>query len=228
MQLNTDNLSRLDFSKSDNGLLPAIVQHAHSGVVLMQGYVNLAALTHSFSSGLVTFFSRSKQRLWTKGESSGHHLQLQCAVTDCDRDAVLLYALPAGPTCHLGCNSCFDAPDQAALVQNAPTTTTSAALNTQSSDAEFLFALDGYIAQRKNAAASQSYTASLLQGDLSRAAQKVGEEGVEVALAAMKHDNVELANEAADLLFHTMVLLHKQGLTLHDVLAVLKNRHQAR
>jgi phosphoribosyl-ATP pyrophosphohydrolase/phosphoribosyl-AMP cyclohydrolase len=194
----------------DDGLLPLIVQHAVSGKVLMQGYVNKDALQHTLASGDVTFYSRSKQRLWTKGESSGHTLKLQSLAADCDADSLLALALPLGPTCHVGTETCWH--DQSA---NSP-------------QLAFLTDLEQLIAQRKQADASSSYTASLFARGVKRIAQKVGEEGVETALAAMAGDTTELKNEAADLLFHLLVLLQHQEVALSDVIAVLQQRHAAK
>ena len=191
-----------------DGLLPLIVQHAVSGKVLMQGFANSEALAVTLQTGRVTFFSRSKNRLWTKGESSGHFLQLQSLSADCDRDSLLALALPDGPTCHVGTETCWhDAQN------NAP------ALS-------FLTDLETVIAARQHADPKSSYTASLFARGVKRIAQKVGEEGVESALAAMAGDREELKNEAADLIFHLLVLLRSQDLQLNDVIDVLKARHQ--
>ena len=202
--MNKDNINQLSWP--DNQLLPAIVQHAISGKVLMQGYMNPEALEHTLQSGNVTFYSRSKQRLWTKGESSGHFLKLVSVHLDCDGDALLLKANPIGPTCHLGTTSCWD-DDQGAAVG-------------------FLAQLEQVIASRKGADAATSYTASLFAKGTKRIAQKVGEEGVETALAATAGDNAELLSESADLLYHLLVLLQQQGLSLAEVVAVLRQRHQ--
>lgn len=204
MNISQSSLEQLDFGKTD-GLIPAIVQHALTGVVLMQGYMNKDALAHTLASQQVTFYSRSKQRLWTKGESSGHTLTLHSAHTDCDQDSLLLLALPQGPTCHTGCNSCFNFahdPHAAAMLQR----------------------LEQTIAARKQADPASSYTAQLFAEGSKRIAQKVGEEGVEVALAAVAGDNHELLNESADLLFHLLTLLASRDLQLSDVLAVLAAR----
>lgn len=191
-----------------DGLLPLIVQHAVSGKVLMQGFANSEALALTLQTGRVTFFSRSKNRLWTKGESSGHFLKLQSLSADCDRDSLLALALPDGPTCHVGTETCWhDAKS------NAP------ALS-------FLTDLETVIASRQHADPKSSYTASLFARGVKRIAQKVGEEGVESALAAMAGDRDELKNEAADLIFHLLVLLRSQDLQLNDVIDVLKARHQ--
>ena len=191
-----------------DGLLPLIVQHAVSGKVLRQGFANSEAVATTLQSGRVTFFSRSKNRLWTKGESSGHFLKLQSLTADCDRDSLLALALPDGPTCHVGTETCWH--DQ---TSNAP------ALS-------FLTDLEAVIASRQHADPKSSYTASLFARGVKRIAQKVGEEGVESALAAMAGDREELKNEAADLIFHLLVLLRSQDLQLNDVIEVLKSRHQ--
>ncbi len=191
----------------DTGLLPVIVQHAISGKVLMQGYANAEALRVTLTSKQVTFYSRSKQRLWTKGESSGHVLTLQSMVADCDLDSILLLALPHGPTCHVGTETCWH--DEAS---NSPSLS-------------FLTDLEQVIADRQGADPKSSYTASLFARGVKRIAQKVGEEGVESALAAMAGDKEELKNEAADLIFHLLVLLRSQDLALNDVIDVLKARH---
>jgi phosphoribosyl-ATP pyrophosphohydrolase/phosphoribosyl-AMP cyclohydrolase len=194
-----------------DGLLPLIVQHAISGKVLMQGYANSDALRHTLKTGQVTFFSRSKQRLWTKGESSGHFLTLKSLSADCDSDSLLALALPDGPTCHLGTETCWDS--------NTNHSANSPSLS-------FLTDLEAVIAQRQHADPKSSYTASLFNRGVKRIAQKVGEEGVESALAAMAGDREELKNEAADLIFHLLVLLRSQDLQLNDVIEVLKSRHQ--
>lgn len=191
-----------------DGLLPLIVQHAVSGKVLMQGFANSEAVSTTLQSGRVTFFSRSKNRLWTKGESSGHFLQLQSLSADCDRDSLLALALPDGPTCHVGTETCWHDAHS-----NAP------ALS-------FLTDLEAVIASRQHADPKSSYTASLFARGVKRIAQKVGEEGVESALAAMAGDREELKNEAADLIFHLLVLLRSQDLALNDVIDILKARHQ--
>jgi len=205
MQVTLENLGQLDFAKQ-NDLLPAIVQHAHNGTVLMQGYMNPAALEQTLMSELVTFYSRSKERLWCKGESSGNTLQLVSVHSDCDADSLLIRALPAGPTCHLGSESCFS--------------------SEQFSEQPTLAQLMRVVQQRVANADSKSYTEQLLAAGTKRAAQKVGEEGVEVALAAATHDREELLNESADLLYHLLVVLHSEGLDLNDVLAVLEQRRR--
>ncbi|MEQ3528964.1 bifunctional phosphoribosyl-AMP cyclohydrolase/phosphoribosyl-ATP diphosphatase HisIE [Pseudoalteromonas sp. XMcav11-Q] len=203
MIINKQNIAEVDFDKS--ALIPAIVQDVLTGVVLMQGFMNREALEVTLEKQLVTFYSRSKSRLWTKGETSNNVLTLVEVHTDCDKDSLLIYAKPQGPTCHLGTESCF--------AETMP-------------ELAFLGKLERVIAQRKNASPESSYTASLFAKDLSRSCQKVGEEGVEVALAAMKNDNEELLNESADLLYHLIVLLQRQGLTLSEVVSTLKDRHK--
>lgn len=187
------------------GLLPVIVQDATSLRVLMLGYMNREALMATLACGKVTFFSRSKQRLWTKGESSGHVLKLVAITTDCDQDSLLIAADPVGPTCHLGNPSCFDGHPLPPL--------------------GFLAELEQILASRKGADPATSYTASLYGKGTKRIAQKVGEEGVEVALAAMAKDREELINESADLLYHLTVLLQNEGLGLKDVVQRLYERH---
>ncbi|MDN3651306.1 bifunctional phosphoribosyl-AMP cyclohydrolase/phosphoribosyl-ATP diphosphatase HisIE [Thalassotalea ponticola] len=205
MQVRLDNIDTLAWDKMNN-LIPAIIQHAHTGSVLMQGYMDQNALERTLQQNLATFYSRSKQRLWQKGETSGNTLAVQCIVTDCDKDSLLVLAIPNGPTCHLGTDSCFS--EQTMHQQN------------------FLSYLEHVIQSRKNDSPDTSYTASLLAQGSKRCAQKVGEEGVEVALAAATHDRAELLNECADLLYHTLVLLTQQNVDLKDVMKVLQSRHQ--
>jgi phosphoribosyl-AMP cyclohydrolase / phosphoribosyl-ATP pyrophosphohydrolase len=201
------DVSHLDWAKGD-GLLPAIVQHWLSGEVLMLGYMNAEALAQTQASGLVTFYSRSKQRLWTKGESSGHVLALKSIRVDCDADTLLVQAEPHGPTCHLSTSSCFGEAVRPPL--------------------GFLAELDALVAQRHAERPAGSYTTKLFEGGMRRIAQKVGEEGVETALAAVVQDDVELLGEAADLVFHLTVALRARGLGLADVARVLADRHAGR
>ncbi|KRE87428.1 phosphoribosyl-ATP pyrophosphatase [Rhodanobacter sp. Soil772] len=198
------DVSRLDWAKGDD-LLPAIVQHWLSGEVLMLGYMNAEALAQTQASGQVTFYSRSKQRLWTKGESSGHVLALKSIRVDCDADTLLVQAEPHGPTCHLGTSSCFGEAVRPPL--------------------GFLAELDALVAQRHAERPTGSYTTKLFEGGMRRIAQKVGEEGVETALAAVAQDDAELLGEAADLVFHLTVALRARGLSLIDVVALLAKRH---
>lgn len=194
----------LDWSKGE-GLIPTIVQHWRDGRVLMLGYMNREALQATRDSGKVTFFSRSKQRLWTKGESSGHVLLLKGIHVDCDADTLLVLAEPHGPTCHLGTDSCFG--------------------DGSSPELSFLGQLDALVAQRHAERPEDSYTTRLFDGGTRRIAQKVGEEGVETALAAVAQDDEALLGESADLLYHLLVLLRARGLGLADAVAVLDKRH---
>jgi phosphoribosyl-AMP cyclohydrolase / phosphoribosyl-ATP pyrophosphohydrolase len=200
----TFDVNQLDWVKS-NGLLPAIVQHHLTGEVLMLGYMNAEALTQTKASGQVTFYSRSKQRLWTKGESSGHVLQVKSIRVDCDADTLLVQADPQGPTCHLGTSSCFGDAARPPL--------------------GFLAELDALVASRKAELPEGSYTTRLFSGGTRRIAQKVGEEGVETALAAVTQGDEDLLGEAADLIFHLTVLLRARGFGLADVTQVLIKRH---
>lgn len=197
----SDDLQALDWAKGD-GLLPAIVQDANNLRVLMLGYMNAEALAATQASGHVTFYSRSKQRLWKKGETSGHVLELVSLQADCDNDTLLVLAHPRGPTCHLQRDSCFaDAP------------------------ASFIADLDALVAQRERERPSGSYTTKLFDEGIRRIAQKVGEEGVETALAAVVQDDDALLGESADLVFHLLVLLRARGLSLQDVSSLLQKRH---
>jgi phosphoribosyl-ATP pyrophosphohydrolase/phosphoribosyl-AMP cyclohydrolase len=208
MSDNTDT-RRLEWAKGD-GLLPAIVQHWLTGEVLMLGYMTAAALAETQRNGHVTFHSRSKQRLWTKGESSGHVLVLKSIRVDCDADTLLIQADPCGPTCHTGTSSCFgDSADVRPPLG-------------------FLAELDALVAQRHAERPDGSYTTRLFDGGIRRIAQKVGEEGVETALAAVAQGDDELLGEAADLLFHLTVALRARGLSLADVAEVLAQRHRQR
>jgi len=206
MNMTGSTIDTLDWNKGD-GLVPLVAQHAHDGRVLMLGYVNREALECTLQTREVHFWSRSKQRLWKKGESSGHVLELVSIATDCDNDTLLAQVLPRGPTCHRGTPSCFDG--------DAPAH-------------PWLNELEALIAARASADPASSYVAKLLAASPSRRAQKVGEEGVEVALAAATGDLDGLRGEAADLLFHLLVVLRGAGLTLADVVGELAQRHAAR
>jgi phosphoribosyl-AMP cyclohydrolase / phosphoribosyl-ATP pyrophosphohydrolase len=203
------DLSQLNFGTVD-GLLPAIIQHADTGAVLMLGYMNAEALQLTRTRGRVVFFSRSRQRLWEKGETSGHTLNVEAIRVDCDADTLLITARPLGPTCHEGTTSCFG--------ETAVTGATRLG---------FLAQLAGIIELRASEAPDRSYTAKLLAGGAKRMAQKVGEEGVEVALAAVAETDEKLLSESADLLFHLMVLLRGRKLKLEDVVTTLAARHAA-
>ncbi|MEF9977137.1 MAG: bifunctional phosphoribosyl-AMP cyclohydrolase/phosphoribosyl-ATP diphosphatase HisIE [Thermomonas sp.] len=194
------DIDALAWEKQD-GLLPAIVQDADTLRVLMLGYMSREALQATLESRKVTFFSRSKQRLWMKGESSGDVLDLVHIETDCDNDTLLVQARPRGPTCHLGRASCFP-----------------------SAPASELAALDALIATRERERPEGSYTTKLFDGGIRRIAQKVGEEGVETALAGVVQDDEALLGESADLLYHLLVLLRARGLSLADVERVLQAR----
>lgn len=207
--LSSAEIARIDWAKSD-GLVPVVVQCRATRAVLMLGYMNSAALTHTLECGHVTFYSRSKARLWTKGESTGHFLTLVDIYLDCDADTLLILATPAGPTCHVGTQSCFG------------DGYTETAAPTQSS---FLSTLDELIAERKRLRPAGSYTTKLFDGELRRIAQKVGEEGVETALAAVAQDNTALLGESADLLYHLLVLLHAKDLDLTALEQTLAQRH---
>lgn len=202
--MNPDLLDTIDFAKAD-GLVPLIVQHAHDGRVLMLGYANRAALAATLETGEVHFWSRSKQRLWRKGETSGNVLKVISITADCDNDALLCQAIPHGPTCHRGTPSCFDG---------------------DATGHPWLNQLEALIGERAKADPDSSYVARLLADTPARRAQKVGEEGVEVALAAVSGDREALRNEAADLIFHLLVLLRGSDLTLADVVANLAERHR--
>lgn len=195
----------IDWAKG-GGLVPAIVQDATTGAVLMLGYMNREALAATRASGCVTFWSRSRRCLWRKGETSGHVLSLRSLRADCDRDTLLIEADPHGPTCHLGSASCFGDGSAPPLA--------------------FVAELDALVARRAVERPERSYTAKLLESGVRRIAQKVGEEGVETALASVAQDNAALAGEAADLVYHLLVLLRARGLSLADVAAVLAARHR--
>ncbi|MFN7782558.1 MAG: bifunctional phosphoribosyl-AMP cyclohydrolase/phosphoribosyl-ATP diphosphatase HisIE [Lysobacterales bacterium] len=196
-----ETLDRLAWGKQD-GLLPAVVQDADTLRVLMLGYMNREALEMTLACRHVTFFSRSKGRLWTKGERSGHVLKLVSIETDCDADTLLIQAHPHGPTCHLQRTSCFpDAPGS------------------------FLGDLDALIAQRERERPVGSYTTKLFEGGIRRIAQKVGEEGVETALAAVAQEDADLLGESADLIYHLLVLLRARGLSLGELEKLLRQRH---
>ena len=200
--INSENLAW----EKGNGLLPAIIQAFNTGQVLMLGYMNVDALAKTLDTKKVTFYSRSKDRLWTKGETSGNWLDFVSAEMDCDADTILVQARPHGPACHTGSRTCFN--DHAAIATG------------------FLNQLSAFIAAHHRTMPEHSYTTSLFRDGTARIAQKVGEEGVELALARMKNDMEETKNEAADLLFHMMVLLEDAGLTFSDVVAVLQERHK--
>jgi phosphoribosyl-AMP cyclohydrolase / phosphoribosyl-ATP pyrophosphohydrolase len=204
------DVESLDFAKGD-GLLPAIVQHEADGRVLMLGYVNRQALDATLATSRATFYSRSKQRLWTKGESSGHFITVSAIATDCDRDTVLMLGRPAGPVCHNGTAACFPDGTRPGVA-----------------DVAFLAQLEAVLKERSRASPDDSYTAALYRQGRTRIAQKVGEEAVEVALAAATGSDAEFIGECADLLYHVLVALGSRGLALRDVVTELAHRHAAR
>lgn len=193
-----------NFLKSEDGLIPAIVQDSKTQVALMLGYMNAEAFKKTQKEKRVTFFSRSKMRLWTKGEESGNFLDVNEILIDCDSDTILIKATPLGPVCHTGSDTCF---------------------GENNASANFLAHLESIIAQRKSNPSDKSYTSSLFQKGINKIAQKVGEEATELVIEA-KDDNIDLfKNEAADLLFHYLILLSAKGVVLDDIIGVLKNRH---
>lgn len=194
-----------NFSKNKDGLIPAIVQDAETDKVLMLAYMNQQAYIQTVETKVVTFYSRSKGRLWVKGETSGNHLDLVSVTPDCDNDALLVKVHPRGPACHTGADTCFG----------------------ETNDKDFLLFLEDLIAERQQSGSKNSYTASLFEKGINKIAQKVGEEAVELVIES-KDDNRELfLNEAADLLFHYLILLTAKGLGLSHVLDVLRQRHKA-
>jgi phosphoribosyl-ATP pyrophosphohydrolase/phosphoribosyl-AMP cyclohydrolase len=195
----------IDFSKYADGLVPAIIQDAATAKVLMLGFMNEEALLKTKELQKVTFYSRSKNRLWTKGEQSGNFLLLKSISVDCDNDTLLIKADPVGPVCHSGADTCF---------------------NEINKSIHFLSELENIIADRKNNPSDESYTSSLFKKGINKVAQKVGEEAVELVIEA-KDDNADLfKDEAADLLFHYLILLHAKGFVLQDVIGVLQQRHK--
>ncbi|HJV19408.1 MAG TPA: bifunctional phosphoribosyl-AMP cyclohydrolase/phosphoribosyl-ATP diphosphatase HisIE [Sediminibacterium sp.] len=195
---------KVDFKKYSDGLVPAVIQDYQTHKVLMLGFMNEAALAKTTETGKVTFYSRSKQRLWTKGEESGHFLELKSIASDCDDDTLLIKVHPLGPTCHTGADTCWSEPNHSE---------------------DFLLYLQDIINLRKNAPVEESYVARMFSKGLNKIAQKVGEEAVEMVIEA-KDSNTELfLNESADLLFHYLLLLNAKGHTLADVLTILQKRH---
>ena len=194
----------IDFSKYADGLVPAIVQDAATRNVLMLGFMNAEAIELTESTGRVTFFSRSKQRLWTKGETSGNFLNVVSITPDCDNDTLLIKAKPNGPVCHTGSQTCFG--------------------ETEDSELAFLIDLERVIENRRSNPTADSYVAKLFSKGLNKIAQKVGEEAVETVIAAKDDDLHDFKNEAADLLFHYLVLLNAKGTRLNDIVDVLRER----
>ena len=194
----------VDFKKYSDGLVPAIVQDYNTQKVLMLGFMNEGALTRTQESGKVTFYSRSKNRLWTKGEESGNFLELKSIAADCDNDTLLIKAHPLGPVCHTGADTCW---------------------SEKNHNEDFLFYLEDVIALRRKASVDESYVARLTAKGMNKVAQKVGEEAVELVIEAKDNNEDLFLNEAADLLFHYLVLLNMKGYKLQNVIDVLKERH---
>ena len=204
MKVTRENLDQLAWDKQQ-GLIPAIIQDAITGVLLMQAYMNQEALIQTLETGRVTFFSRTRQCLWEKGETSCNTLHFKEIVSDCDGDSLMVLATPTGPVCHTGTATCWEEGPQPGLT--------------------FLSELEGVIAYRQTTPSETSYTAKLLKRGPKYIAQKVGEEAVETALAAVAGDDQEFLDESADLIYHLLVLIKSRGLTLNDVVSVLKARH---
>jgi phosphoribosyl-ATP pyrophosphohydrolase/phosphoribosyl-AMP cyclohydrolase len=203
------NIEEIDFDKGD-GLVPAIIQDADDHRVLMLGYMNQSALETTLEKGRVTFYSRSKERLWTKGETSENYLNLVDLQKDCDGDTLLVLARPEGPVCHTGEETCFFEKD----------------FSPSSSSLDFLMGLESLLEDRKENLPEDSYTSSLFRKGIDKIAQKVGEEATETIIASKNSDRDELQYEAADLLFHLMMLLVENDLTLDDIVTELKSRHK--
>ena len=195
---------KVDFKKYGDGLVPAVIQDYTTHKVLMLGFMNEEALHKTETSGRVTFYSRSKKRLWTKGEESGNFLELKSIAVDCDNDTLLVKANPLGPVCHTGADTCW---------------------SEKNHDEDFLFYLEDIINLRRKAPPESSYVASLFAKGINKIAQKVGEEAVEVVIEAKDKNDELFLNESADLLFHYLILLNAKGYKLQDVLYILQNRH---
>ncbi len=194
----------VDFNKG-NGLIPVIVQHYKSNTILMLGYMNEEALEKTKELGKTTFFSRTKNRLWTKGETSGNFLFVKDILLDCDQDTILIKAEPTGPTCHTGNETCFN--------------------EVVKSTDDFLYQLEDIITDRKNNPTEISYTTSLFKKGINKIAQKVGEEATEVVIDAMDNNRERLKEETADLIYHLLVLLSEKEISLNEISDVLRNRH---
>ncbi len=197
--------SDINFDKSPDGLLPAVIQDAETGKALMLGYMNREAYEKTLADNIVTFFSRSKQRLWTKGETSNNFLHVREMLVDCDGDTLLIKAAPAGPVCHTGADTCFQEVNQG--------------------KGQFLNYLQGIIHDRKVNPSDESYTTTLFNRGVNKIAQKVGEEAVELVIEAKDNNDDLFKGEAADLLFHFLVLLEHKNMSLDDIVAVLQSRH---
>ena len=198
-------MSEVNFEKYPDGLAPAIIQDSTTEKVLMLGFMNREALDRTQADGKVTFYSRSRKKLWTKGEESGNYLLVKGIAVDCDQDTLLIKALPLGPVCHTGADTCW---------------------NEKNHREDFLVCLEEIIESRRREAAPEgSYIAGLFRQGINKIAQKVGEEAVELVIEAKDHDDELFLNEAADLLFHYLILLNAKGSTLQDVIDILKKRH---
>ena len=195
---------KVDFDKYTDGLVPAIIQDHSTQKVLMLGFMNEDALKKTEETGKVTFYSRSKKRLWTKGEESGHFLELKSMAVDCDHDTLLIKAHPLGPTCHTGADTCW---------------------SERNHHEDFLFYLEDIIDLRKQASPDASYVAKLFSKGINKIAQKLGEEAVETVIEAKDDNDALFLNESADLLFHYLILLNAKGFKLQDVIDILKDRH---
>lgn len=195
---------KIDFAKYTDGMVPAIVQDFHTQKVLMLGFMNQEAFDKTEQTGKVTFYSRSKKRLWTKGEESGNFLEVKSIATDCDNDSLLIKAHPLGPVCHTGADTCW---------------------SERNHSDNFLFYLEDIIRLRKQAPTGESYVAKLFSKGINKIAQKVGEEAVELVIEAKDNDDGLFLNEAADLLFHYLLLLNAKGHNLQDVMDILQQRH---
>ncbi len=199
----------IDFAKYESGLVPAIIQDAVTGRVLMLGFMNREAYELTVKTGKVTFYSRSRKKLWTKGETSGNYLMLKSILPDCDRDTLLVKVVPTGPVCHTGADTCFKE-------INDPS---------EFSSPEFISYLEEVVIDRRDFPVEGSYTNHLFSKGLSKIAQKVGEEAVELVIEAMGESKQLFLGEAADLIYHLLVLLAQKGYALNEVVEVLKNRH---
>jgi phosphoribosyl-ATP pyrophosphohydrolase/phosphoribosyl-AMP cyclohydrolase len=199
-------MMNINFDRGENGLVPAIIQDAQTDKVLMLGYMNEEALNKTSKTGKVTFYSRGRRRLWTKGETSGNELIVQQILIDCDRDTILIKARPTGPVCHTGADTCFNETNMASL--------------------QFLSQLEHIIADRQRTPRKGSHTSSLFASGIPKIAQKVGEEATEVIIEAMRDDQQSLAEECADLLYHLLVLMQAKNLSVDKVADILAQRHQ--
>jgi len=197
---------KIDFSKSADGLIPAVIQDFKTHKVLMLGYMNQEAIDQTLSTGKVMFFSRTKKRLWTKGEVSGNFLELKSIAPDCDNDTLLIKVIPTGPVCHTGADTCW---------------------SERNHSEDFLFYLEEIINLRKQSNDEKSYVRALFGKGINKIAQKLGEEAVEMVIEAKDNDEEKFLNEGADLLFHYLVLLNSKGNTLQDVINILQKRHSA-